>query len=444
MKRWLAAVLFIIPITAGAYNSTGTNFPLIVVDNGAGSQTDPHVSGDYAAFTNVAANGSNIISFYNFITRSTADVPPDPTASDSLSDVNDGNIVLTRATSDGALRIYQYSIATGGLSEVAPAALPMRKNASIGSSTIAWEDVSSGNNFLVQLFAHTPAGTTQLTNDYALNENSNIAPSGDVVVWEKCTGFPSTCDVYAATLSGTSWNVSAVVATSANDRFPDTNGTEIVYSSDASGSTHIYVTTIGGVPTIIPTSTVAENHPAIAGSFVAFEASDGMQNDLYVYDLATGTMRQITNTTQSETLSDITVDGNTVRVVWQVNEGGDLNIYASEFSIAPPCDCSQVAGFTPLATLTLTRTHGAPNNASLNFNAAPGNGLLCVFNQGAQSGAVDINGTVAVSRNAFAGASVIQRSVALGTSNTLDALIAGPPGTSYTVSVYDGSSCQSQ
>ena len=45
----LAGVL-LSPADALGYTSTGTTYPLIVVDNGAGSQSDPHISGNVAAY----------------------------------------------------------------------------------------------------------------------------------------------------------------------------------------------------------------------------------------------------------------------------------------------------------------------------------------------------------------------------------------------------------
>jgi hypothetical protein len=60
MKRWLAAVAIILPITAGAY-TTGTPFPTIVVDNSPGAQMQQHVSGNYAAYTIVPSSDANVV-----------------------------------------------------------------------------------------------------------------------------------------------------------------------------------------------------------------------------------------------------------------------------------------------------------------------------------------------------------------------------------------------
>ena len=172
--------------------------------------------------------------------------------------------------------------------------------------------------------------TTRVTNDALADQNPNVSPSGDMVVWEKCT--VSTCDVYAARLA-TGWTATPVAATSANETWPDTNGVQIVFASNAGGVQHVYVTTLGGVATQIPSPTTTQDRPAIANNFVAYEGGTVSSHDIYVYDLATGITRQITDTpADNELLSDIAVSGTTVRVVWQV--GGD--VYATEFSIGSP------------------------------------------------------------------------------------------------------------
>jgi hypothetical protein len=45
------AVAILVPSAAVGYTSTGTTYPLIVVDNGSGAQQDPRVAGNYATYT---------------------------------------------------------------------------------------------------------------------------------------------------------------------------------------------------------------------------------------------------------------------------------------------------------------------------------------------------------------------------------------------------------
>jgi hypothetical protein len=346
-KRILAvtaalALLGLTPSSSLAYSGTGTAFPLIVIDNSYGDQSQPHVSGNYAAYNIVTTGGANIIGYYSFSPAGNATIPSAANAIDNLSDVSGNTIVFTRIdTNTGASAIYKYTIG-GTATEVAPVtapAIPLRSNPSIGGSAIAWEDMGLTADTSTEIVLTTNGTTTvRVTNDAFADQNPNVSPAGDVVVWEKCNA--GTCDVYAATAAG-GWAPVAVSATAANETWPDTNGSQIVFASDSSGTSHIYISTIGGTATQIPASTTTQDHPAIAGRFIAYEGGTASSHDIYVYDTASGTTYQITNTTENELLSDITISGTTVRVVWQVSGGASgTDVYASEFVVAsePPSE----------------------------------------------------------------------------------------------------------
>jgi len=77
-----------------------------------------------------------------------------------------------------------------------------------------------------------------------------------------------------------------------------------------------------------------QRNPNIAGNFIAFESSAGVgaQFDIFLYDLATTHLYQLTNTPISETLTDVTTGpGGLVRVAWaqpkQVSPY-DMDVYA--------------------------------------------------------------------------------------------------------------------
>ena len=102
MKNCFAAVVVILlvvavlPAVAAAY-STGTSFPLIIVNNGAGDQFDAHVSGNFASYTEQATfSAVAAIRFFNFTTSTSGAVPSVTNTLDSLSDINGDNIVFTR------------------------------------------------------------------------------------------------------------------------------------------------------------------------------------------------------------------------------------------------------------------------------------------------------------------------------------------------------------
>jgi len=329
-----------IPSAAVAYTSTGTSYALSAIDNGSGAQQDPRMSAFYTAYTDDQGGATARIEYYRnywnigiFPSRGT--VPTAANAIDFLPDVDGFTIVFTRLSSSGSA-IYTYSLLSETLSEVAPVtapAVPDRRNPAIGGSTIVWEDAGApGASANEPDLVLASGGTTfRLTNDALADHNLNVSPDGGTIVWEKCA---ATCDVYAATGSSSSWVTTPVATAGADEIWPDTNGSRIVYASNAGGAYHVYVTTLGGTPMQLSVpGSVSENHPAIAGNFVAFESSNGTQTDIWVYDLTTNVARRITDTPESETLPDVTNatdagNGQELNVVWQVIEA-DANIYGS-------------------------------------------------------------------------------------------------------------------
>ena len=337
MSTVLVSALCSLPCASQTY-TTGTSYPLIVVANGPGDQSDPHVSGHYAVYTDAQGNTTNTIKYFDFANQTTGIVPQGAGVLDSLSDVSGGSIVFTRVDlNTGSSAIYSYPIG-GTLAEVAPVAIPLRRNPAVGGPTIAWEDSGVSTDAYPELVVDSGGTVTQLSSDLPADQNPSVSPDGSTVVWEKCA---ASCDVYAAVKAGSSWNVSQITNTAANETSPDTNGTIVVYASDANGSSHVHFRLVSGGPdqTItMPPGWVYENHPAIAGNFIAFEAADGVQTDLWVYDMSAGTLRQITNTAANEMLADVsssTTGGTTtITVVWQVTLN-DTNVYATQFQGTP-------------------------------------------------------------------------------------------------------------
>ncbi|HEY8791606.1 MAG TPA: PxKF domain-containing protein [Gaiellaceae bacterium] len=342
-----AAACFV-PSSALAYTSTGTSYPLIVVDNSAGDQSEPHVGGRYSSYNVLDSAGANSIGYYDFATQTRGAIAQTPSDNlDNLSDVSGNTIVFMRISiSGGSSAIDSYPVG-GTATEVAPVPPPgnaQRNNPSIGASTIAWEDVGVAADMNPEIVVDLGGVLTRLTNDPAADQNPNVSPDGSAVVWERCS---ANCDVYSAVKSGSGWSVSPVAATSANETSPDTNGSVVVYASDASGSSRVHVASLsgGGDQTIpLPPGTSDANHPAVAGDFVVFEAGTNLSHDIWVYDLADGSFRQITNTPQDyELLADIsasTTSGvTTVNVVWEVFGGATgFDVYGSQFQVTsqPP------------------------------------------------------------------------------------------------------------
>ena len=68
-----------------------------------------------------------------------------------------------------------------------------------------------------------------------------------------------------------------------------------------------------------------EGNPSIAGNLIAFESRTtiGGINDLFVYNITTNLLHQITDTPEvNEHLNDITVSSGLIRMVWSSDEDG--------------------------------------------------------------------------------------------------------------------------
>jgi hypothetical protein len=138
------------------------------------------------------------------------------------------------------------------------------------------------------------------------------------------------------------WSTSAVASTADPEGNPDTNGAVIVYDANRGGESHIFWHPVG-FGTEVPLEMAGhQTNPSIAGNIIAFEsrASRFDPADVFIYDLVTNRLFQITNTpTVNEQLNDVTVlpDGS-VRVVWSTDEDGpdQRNVKGATFQLPHP------------------------------------------------------------------------------------------------------------
>lgn len=469
MRRMLIAAVLYWPLLSSAY-STGTTLggTVTVVNDGAGNQSDPHVSGDFAAYTH-SANGSTQIRYYQFASGTDSAIP-NTTASgtstiDFLSDVSGQMIVFTRIGS-GRQSIWSFDIATAGPAvELDPQSTSNRRGAAIGNRTVAWQDFGFSSGGLqtseIVVYDLDAASTVRVTQDSSLDRSPAVSADGTVIAWEKCATTIAPCDIWLAVRGASGWSASQVTSTADPEAFPDTNGSIVVYGAvragNASGADIYWRPVSGGAESQLSLPGEQRN-PNISGSLIAFESrnfADATPNfDIYLYDLANTTLYRLTNTPfLDETLNDVTIAGGNVRVIWSVLEQ-DLNVYAYTFGLSgggggggggscssTPSDCSNPGGRPLLATLALVRTTGAPNQASTTFSAEAGDGILCVENGAngnrATTGWIELNGQREIGPSSFQkSVASIERQVRLEASNTLEARIAGAPGTAYAVKVY--------
>jgi hypothetical protein len=329
---------------------------LVAVNTSTGSQTDPHVSGDLAAYENQDLVNGSTIHYFDFATGIDAMVPAGaPGDSDHLSDVGSNRIVFSRTRArDGQTAAMLFDAASGVLQELDPQPIMQRFETVIGGQTVAYEDfadpAANGDVYAYDLATGT---ATNLSQSSAVDENPAVAPSGNVVVWESCVG--ADCDILESVRSGGVWGAPTPVAAtpSAYDRSPDTDGTTVVYAdSDPQPSTyaHINLRPVAGGSADVLELPGSQWNPSISRGVVTFESSSTLFGiaDVYVYVLATHTVYRVTDTpTVNERLSDVTVlPSGAVRVVWASYDPSnccDFDVYARTFTV--PLTPSAFSGF---------------------------------------------------------------------------------------------------
>ncbi|MDD1651078.1 MAG: PxKF domain-containing protein, partial [Methylococcaceae bacterium] len=339
---------------------------VVAVNDGAGRQTDPHVSGDWVSYTDDPG-----IRFQNLDVGTASDrlIPVPENHWDELSDISGNTIVFTRVTSTSH-GIYMIQIDSFGNSgpaiEVSPSTNPLRRRAAVGGDTIAYEDrgydpsPSPQSEISLSNVSDPAALASRLTNDTLDDLWPAVSPDGNAVVWVKC---PTACgsntvgNIWRAERTDGAWGAPERVTGAGNATLPDTNGPVTVYDQNDGGDRDIrwsvkdasgaYVESVLDLPGI-------QRNPNMAGDLISFEsnAGSGTQFDIFLYDLATNRLYQLTDTWISESLTDITTNAfGVVRIAWALPKQVypyDMDVYAMSF-VLPPLDTD-----TTPPTITLT------------------------------------------------------------------------------------------
>jgi len=340
----------------------------VTINASAGDQYDPHVSGDWAAYT----DGSGI-RYFNFVTGVDAAIPPSTSTRDLLSNISGSKIVFSRVTA-GKTAVMVFDALTPAVApvEIDPAPATTRFGDAIGGNTVAYIDFGLQANGELVISDLGTLTSTRVTNDTALDSNPSVSSDGNVVVWEHCLDSLTQCDIWQAVKAGGIWSTSTVANTSNPESNPDTNGSLVIYDSQRGVNADIFWKPVGGgseTELLIPG---IERNPSIAGDYIAFEGSTADTSDIFVYDMVTNKLYQIMNTPLvNEQLNDISVlpDGR-LRVVWASDEDVDTrNIRAAVFTLRPtiPCQGIQTPGILgstlPIASDSTITQGGAPNYA---------------------------------------------------------------------------------
>jgi hypothetical protein len=351
MKPRTVAVLAVLAIGRVSAPASAQTIPVIdlsqagsrvVINGGPGDHFDPHIDpldGDLVSYSALdAAQTYQEIRYYRFSTgldlgipRCGGTAPCDD--NDLLSDVAGGTIVFNRVIPLDREAVFQFDTTVPNAIPVEIDSQPNshRMGTSIGT-TVAFADMGLTTDPYrpgeMMVYDRAGGGTsTRLTIDTINDVNPALSPDGNVVVWERCPGSTSNCEIQqAARGSGGSWIVSPVAASPAND--PATNGTLVVYArQDPASPTGSDIFYRSGGPEHRIALPGEDYHPRISGNLISFEHRDTLvgPSDIYLFDVSTGLAYRITDTPlYNESLNDVAVlPSGEVRVVWQSNDNPD-------------------------------------------------------------------------------------------------------------------------
>jgi hypothetical protein len=239
----------------------------VTVNNGAGDQYDPHVSGDVAAYTSDLS-----IRYYRFSTGIDDGIPLGPSARDLLSDVSGGKVVFSRVITGIKTAIMVFDTTTAAAIEIDAADAVTRIGSAIGGSSVAYIDFTLESHGELVIHDLVTSTSVRITNDTALDANPSVSPDGTVVTWEHCATSSSNCDIWQAVKTGAVWNVGVAASSTDHEANPDTNGTLVVYDSLRAGNADIYWRSLAGGAEAKLQMTGFEANPSIAGNVILFES----------------------------------------------------------------------------------------------------------------------------------------------------------------------------
>ncbi len=306
----------------------------VTVNDSPSNQTDPHLSGDWVSYIDYAVSG---IHFQNLDLGFASDriIPHPDNNPDSQTDISGNTIVFTRG---GAFqRIYMVQINPfgnpGDAIEVSPTTTDPRQNTAVGGDTIAFRVCIGGSpcgaeniEIGVSSVSNPTAPAYILTNDGTDDIRPAVSSDGNAVVWVKCQGNCGSWeigDIWRAERTNGVWGApERVTSSNGQSVLPDTDGPVTVYDTDdgvdrdirwsvkdASGA---YVESVLDLPG-------DQMNPSIAGNLIVYYGNNGTSGtyDIYLYDIATNRLYQLTNTPTTEFLADVSSGpGGLVRVAW--------------------------------------------------------------------------------------------------------------------------------
>jgi len=303
-----------------------------VVSNEWANQTNPHVDCNLVSYTFDDFQGSSTI-HYKDLETGTDNIIPGNTV-DLLSDISGSRVAYTEVTFPGdTVRIFD----TNSLTTFVVPGL-WNSNPSIGADVVAFEDRDSQANWYssnITTYDVSTGTVTPLTNDSLTNIHPEVSPNGNAVIWAKCTNDLNHCDIYSATRTAPGAFTSRALTTGNHERSYETatDGKLAVYVSDRTGERDIYYQPVTGGNEVHLSIAGDQRNPTISGGLISFESDPLGSGNNFLYDTRTGKLYQVTTGSLDNRLSEISVCGDTGRIVY-VNVGWDaFDAFAFTFQV---------------------------------------------------------------------------------------------------------------
>jgi hypothetical protein len=298
-----------------------------------GNQSWPHVDCDVATYSYDDFEGSSTIHYQNVSAGFDNVIPGNEV--DVLSDISGSRIAYTEVTFSGeTVRIYDINSLTTTIVPGFGLSKP-----SIGGTLVAFEDIGSvvePGARDVSTYDLSTGTVTKLTNDNDTLENfdPDVSPTGDAVVWAQCADGVVGCDIYAATRTSTGVFTKKALTTGRHESRSETStdGNIAVYVSDRTGERDIYYQPLTGGTEVHLAIPGDQYVPSISGGLISFASTHLNGYDVFVYDTRTGRLYEVTTGVSAALLNDISVCGDTGRVVY-ATAGDGFDLFAFTFQV---------------------------------------------------------------------------------------------------------------
>ena len=319
-----ASVQTTVPMLTGVFQ---------VVNDGLGTQTDPHANCDLVSYTNDDHLGVASIHYFDFSTNTDHVIPGN--GSTFLSDVFGNLITFSESSVSGPVvvlfdTVTQTRTLVPGFNNSFPR---------LGGNIVAFENRSFSpipGQTEISVYDRTTGVVSRLTNDLLDDRHPAVSPTGNAIVWQKCQANGLGCDIYSALETSPGVFTTQVLAVGASeDRFPKTDGNIAVYISNRSGEYDIYIQPLTGGTEQHLSIPGDQRDISISGDLISFESSPGgfpSNYDLYVYDLRTANLYRVTDTPVNETLNELTICSGIGRIAYSA-PGMDFNVYSFTFQV---------------------------------------------------------------------------------------------------------------